>query len=436
MRIVYKNTPIILMLLVYLFLGSIYPARRFNFHYAILFKLFYLSLCTLGVCQLMRRKFSQRLFPLGMALFGGVAGISALTSFYSVRAGSELDIIMAAIALSFLFWTYGDQPSLEKLKFLGIAILCLLHFSICLTLACEIYHFPFSYPWMEVARDFLLNVTSIFQFFTLKKVCCPFDYVNYAGYFGVLAFPFFLGLLLAEQKKGMKYLWAYGLLCSFAILYVSQSKAAYYIFIFILACVGALWIYHIRNRILKKLFITTILLGIFAVGSCFMSPRIMYSIQSLYQRNLREFFTQRWYAAQDGFYIAKDKPWFGHGITTTPLHYLESKPTHVHHCWQIHVAPVQFWIEFGFLGGLLWGGLLILILWSALKRLRNKSLPKNYKYAVEGCLLAWVAYLIFNSESSWDIFSISGFICLIGGFLLITPQTFRGKMTCPIRRYP
>lgn len=117
MRIIYKNTSIILMLLVYLFLGSIYPARRFNFHYAILFKIFYLSICVLGVCQLVRQKFSQRLFPWGMALFGCIAGISALTSFYPVRAGSELDIMMATMALSFLFWTHGNLQPLEGLKF-------------------------------------------------------------------------------------------------------------------------------------------------------------------------------------------------------------------------------------------------------------------------------------------------------------------------------
>lgn len=127
----------------------------------------------------------------------------------------------------------------------------------------------------------------------------------------------------------MKYLWIYGLLCSFAILHVSQSKAAYYVFIFILACMGALWIYHVRGQIFKRLFITTLLLGIFAVGSCFLSKKIMGSTNSLLQGNIRGFFSQRWHAAQDGFYIAKNKPWFGHRITTTPLHYLEAKPTHV-----------------------------------------------------------------------------------------------------------
>lgn len=105
---------------------------------------------------------------------------------------------------------------------------------------------------------------------------------------------------------------------------------------------------------------------------------------------IKEFLGDRYYLAQSGFALVKDKPLWGHGITTTPLHYLD---TVLHHCWQLHVAPIQFLVEFGWIGGILYFCLLLYVLYCGISVLRNKVIPTHYRQLTLGCFISF-----------WDIY--------------------------------
>lgn len=110
-----------------------------------------------------------------------------------------------------------------------------------------------------------------------------------------------------------------------------------------------------------------------------------------------------------------------------PLHYLESKPDVVHHCWKLHVAPVQFLFEFGWIGGLFYSALILYIIFCGISVLRNKTIPSQYRQLTLGCFFGFIGYLLFLTESSWDVFAISCFICLMAGIILSIYHKFYQK---------
>ncbi len=419
MNFINKNQRCFFIGLIILILSGIYPAHRFVFEYAWGLKVFYLSVCGWGMYRLMRSgvKKQDKIFIGCLLGFEIALLLSIFFSHYRVRSGSELDIMLCSMAISFLFWQIKKEAFLDSLRFLGIIVVIFLHFSICLTLACFYSQAQFSYPWSALFLGFLLNAANLFDFLTLDTIRNPFDYSNYAGMFAAIVWPFFIGLFLADKRKKLKYVWLLGLVYAFSVLWVSKCKGAWLSSIFILLLLFFIWAKR-GVKYLKKYWIIPLCVMSLVFFIVYLNPKTRVILTLLCKGRIKSFCGERWYLAQDGWSLVETSPWTGHGITTTPLHYLKSSPDIVHHCWQLHVAPVQFLIEFGFIGGIFAFLCLGYIIYSGFYILRKNNVPRIDKIVLGGCLLSFFSYLSFMSESSWDIFCISCFFCLIVGFIL------------------
>jgi len=410
------------LLLIFFVVSSIAPTRRFAFEYIWIFKSFYLSLAGVALWKLCFEKLHLSKWLSGSLLVFGLALIgSVLNSNYTVRAGSELDILLAACALSFLYWTLKENSPLKRIQYLGYAVVLFLHFAVCLMLACHQLNCGHTYPFSYLLTHYFFNITTLLQFIQLPKltIAHPFSYINYVGLFAALVLPFLAGLVLSEKSKLKRAFWILGSLYAGVLLVASKCRGAYLSF----GCVlGVSFILFLRAKIKLSQKLRWIIgisaLSLFCIV-CYKTPKLQSIITRLASGDIKGFASTRWYSAQDGFKIFAQKPIFGHGITTTPLHYLESYPDVVHHCWQLHVPLVQFLIEFGLIGGLSFLSIISFILYAGIKALKSSKLPKEYQYPLLGCLLSCVAYLAFVSEASWDMFVISSFMCLVAGFIVL-----------------
>lgn len=411
------------LLLSFFVLSSIAPTRRFAFEYAWIFKSFYLSFIGIALWKLCFKKLRlSRWFTESFLVFGIALIASIISSNYVVRAGSELDILLAAFALSFLYWTLRKKSPLKQLQYLGYTIVLFLHFSICLMLACYQLNCGHAYPLSYLLTHYFFNATALLQFIhlpSLVHIAHPFSYVNYAGLFAVLVLPFLFGLILAEKSKFKRIILALGILYAGVLLVASKCKGSYLSF----GCVlGISLILFLKAKIKIPMKVRWgIGFGIvsFFLIICYKTPKLQSIITQLASGDVKGFASTRWYAMQDGFKIFSQKPLWGHGITTTPLYYLESYPNVVHHCWQLHVPLVQFLIEFGLVGGISFLSVFFFVFYAGIKTLKNPKLPREYRYPLLGCLLSCVAYVSFVSESSWDMFVISSFMCFVAGFIIL-----------------
>lgn len=418
------------LLLCFIFLAGIYPSRRFLFEHAILLKL-YLGCFSITALYYFIKNDVKKQFVFLLLLLSATLlsfSFSVFSSEYPVRAGSELDIFLGALSLAFLFCLWSQDNFHKNLQWLGGFILLFLHFSACLTLTCARESASFSYPFAGLFLHNFFNPTTLFQLFSLKDFRCPFDYTNYAGLFTVMVFPFFVGLLLAEKNKFIKAVWSISIIYTLLIGYASHGKSCF--LLFALECFAFLTLLFIYSKKLSKKCKLFSFISFFLFFGIILAVTPSFRIKilnKLIHTGVKGFLSERYYLAQSGFSLVKDKPYFGHGITTMPLHYLESKPDVIHHCWQLHVAPVQFLFEFGWVGGLFYSSLLLYIIFCGISILRNKTIPTHYRQLTLGCVFSFISYLLFLTESSWDIFAISGFICLIAGIILSVYHKFYQK---------
>ena len=410
----------------FLILSCVYPSRRFYFEYAIWLKSTYALLACTALFHLFKQSIKTALLT-PWIIFCALSisfCISTFMSTYPVRAGSELDILLASFCFGLLFCLWSKDELEKNIKLLGLFVLIFMHFSFCLTLACEQTHKLFTYPPIGLFFQYFFNLTTLLSSFQLDDFRSPFEYTNYAGLFGTIAWPFFVGLLQAEKRYLWKFVWFLGIVYGLVIAYVSHGRAAFLVSALIMAGLLILLFIKIKNLSLKsKIVIATLTL---LAGSVILvsTPRFETIRTNLLHGRLKNFVSTRYYATQDGLKIVLQKPFFGHGISTTPLHYLESNPDVVHHCWQLHVAPVQFLIEFGFVGGICFFAFFLYIAYCSIKIFTCKNIPEAYKGIALGCSCSFFAYLIFISESSWDIFSIACFFCLMCGIIITIYHKF------------
>ena len=426
----FQNSRKILALLgFFLILSCVYPSRRFHFEYAIWMKSTCALLTFTALFYLSKQRIKTSLIVpcaiLGVLSFSFC--VTTLTSLYPVRAGSELDILLTSFSFGLLFCLWSKEALEKNIKLLGVFVLIFMHFSVCLTLACEQSHRLFTYPSYELFFRYFFNLIVLLSSFRLDDLRSPFEYSNYAGLFGSIAWPFFVGLWQAEKHKLWKFLWGLGVIYGLSITYVSHSRAGFLVSsLIVLVLLVLLFIKFKKVSLKTKIVVATLTL---LTGSIILlsTPRFEIIRTNLANLQLKKFARTRYYAAQDGLKIAFQKPFWGHGITTTPLHYLESEPEVVHHCWQLHVAPVQFLIEFGFVGGLCFLAFFMYIAYCSIKIFASKYVPSNYKNIALGCALSFLAYLISLSESSWDVFCIACFFCLMCGIIVTIYQKFCDK---------
>lgn len=410
----------------FLILSGIYPSRRFHFEYGLWMKSTYALIVFTALFHLFKQKIRTAfLVPL---LILGVLSVSfcitTLTSSYPVRAGGELDILLTSFCFGLLFCLWGKDTLIKNVKLLGVFVLIFMHFSICLTLACEQSRRLFTYPSCELFFRYFFNLTAFLSSFQLDDLRSPFEYSNYAGLFGAIVWPFFVGLWQAEKRNLWKFTWSLGIIYGLTITYVSHSRAAFLVSALIMG-IWLLLLFIKSKKLSLKTKIIVATLALFAGSVILVStPRFETICTNLLHGHFKKFAGTRYYATQDGLKIALQKPFWGHGISTTPLHYLESKPDVVHHCWQLHIAPVQFLIEFGYIGGLCLLAFFLYVAYCSIKIFRNKNIPSDYKGIALGCSLSFLAYLIFISESSWDIFCIACFFCLMCGIIITIYHKF------------
>ena len=412
--------PLLLLTTTYFTMSGIYPTRRFLIEYAFVFKGVFLTLCLLAAGRCLNAMHRTSKVFNGLIIWFGLAiTMSVFTSHYPVRAGSECDILLASFAFSYLFWTYDGVSIKHKMRLLGVWTLVFLHFSACLCLACDHIRQGFIYPWKILFRDYFFNLDSIFRFLFVssKRIRCPLDYSNYVGYFGGLVLPFFIALMCSEQRKRFKTLWFLGFFYAFAVIFSSKSRMAWGLSA--LTVTG--WLLYGLKRLQLKRFWKISIVTVCCIGCCtaaWKTERIRSKFQYIVKGDFKGFVSTRGYLAQDGWKLVQQKPLFGHGITTIPMHYLEARPEAVLHLWQLHVAPVQFLFEFGWFGGIPFGCLLLIIVWKAMKRLCSRSLAREQNVYLFGCLMSILLYLLFNSEDSWECFALSGWIALMLGALM------------------
>ncbi|MDR0755691.1 MAG: O-antigen ligase family protein, partial [Puniceicoccales bacterium] len=250
-------------------------------------------------------------------------------------------------ALACLFCSCLKHSPKAFIRLLGITFVFFMYFSICLYLACDELKTGPNYPWQYMASNFLINPVKFFTIFDKDQMRHPFDYANYTGLFAALTYPFFAGLFMWESIRKWKILWVVGFLLSILLLKASGCRMAY---LCVIVTTVAAWSLYIKSHI------HTSKPKIIKISICLLALLLLIGYRSSRIRSLFTnpkyylFQNQRWHLAQDGLKVFRDSPWIGHGITTTPLLYLKSHPTHLHHCWQLHVAPVQYLIEWGLLG--------------------------------------------------------------------------------------
>ena len=417
---IHTCVPLLLLATTYFVMSGIYPTRRFLIEYAFVFKGVFLTLCLLAAGRCLNAVHRTSKVFNGLIIWFGLAMIaSVFTSHYPVRAGSECDMLLASFALSYLFWTYGGVSTTNKMRLLGIGMLLFLHFSVCLCLACNQVREGFIYPCKILFQDYFFNPDSVFRFLFIshKRVRCPLDYSNYMGYLGGLVLPFFIALMCTERRKCLKTPWFLGFLYATAIVFSSKSRMAWGLSA--LTITG--WLLYGLKRLQLKRFWKVSIVTVCCIGCCtaaWKTERIRSKFQHIVKGDFKGFASTRSYLAQDGWKLVQQKPLFGHGITTIPMHYLEARPEVVHHCWQLHVAPVQFLFEFGWFGGIPFGCLLLIIVLEAVKQLRSQSLSREQNVYLFGCLMSVLLYLLFNSEDSWECFALSGWIALMLGALM------------------
>ncbi|MDR0646812.1 MAG: O-antigen ligase family protein [Puniceicoccales bacterium] len=395
-------------------LAAIYPARRFVWEYACLFKAFYLVIIvagTYGMCVSSSSFPKSLVIGFGLLLFAFWASI--FLGPYPVRSASELDIPLASMSLAYLFCSCLKHNFKAFIRLLGITFVFFMYFSICLDLACDELKAGPTYPWQYMASNCLINPIKFLTILDKYQMRHPFDYTNYTGLFAALTYPFFAGLFMWESLRKWKVVWCIGFLLSILLLKASECSMAY--LCVLITTITALGLYiksHIRASKSNIIKVSICLLA-FLLLMGYRSPKT----RSLFAHPKCLFQNQRWHLAQDGLKVFRDSPLIGHGITTTPLLYLKSYPTDLHHCWQLHVAPVQYLIEWGLLGFL---GLCTLALTSfqmSFRLLKKKEVPAADKFLVAGLGLSLFAYVCFVSEWSWDIFAVSATLCLIVGLL-------------------
>ncbi len=412
--------PLLLLTATYFTMAGIYPARRFLLEYAFVFKGVFLTLCLLAAGRCLNAVHRTSKVFNGLIIWFGLAmTASVFTSHYPVRAGSECDILLASFAFSYLFWTYNGVSTKNKMRLLGIGMLLFLHFSVCLCLACNQVREGFVYPWKLLFRDYFFNLDSVFRFLFIshKHVRCPLDYSNYMGYLGGLVLPFFIALICAERRKRLKTLWFLGFFYAFAVIFFSKSRMAWGLSALIVIGWLLCGLKRLQLARIWKISIATV----FCIGCCtaaWKTERIQSRFKYILKGDFKGFVSARSYLAQDGWKLIQQKPLFGHGITTIPMHYLEARPEAVFHLWQLHVAPLQFLFEFGWFGGIPFGCLLLIIVLKAVKQLRSRSLAREQKVYLFGYLMSILLYLLFNSEDSWECFALSGWIALMLGALV------------------
>ena len=439
--ILLKNTrayiPLLLLTMSYFVMSGIYPTRRFLLEYAFVFKGVFLTLCLLAAGRCLNAGHrTSKVFNTLIIWFGLAITASVFTSHYPVRAGSEYDMLLASFAFSYLFWTYNGVSVKNKMRLLGIGMLLFLHFSVCLCLACDQVREGFIYPWKMLFRDYFFNLDSVFRFLFIshKRVRGPLDYSNYMGYLGGLVLPFFIALMCAERRKRLKTLWFLGFLYAFAVIFSSKSRMAWGLSALIV--IG--WLLYGLKRLQLKRFWKISIVTVFCIGCCtaaWKTERIRSKFQHIVKGDFKGFASTRSYLAQDGWKLIQQKSLFGHGITTIPMHYLETQPEVVHHCWQLHVAPVQFLFEFGWFGGIPFGCLLFVIVLKAIKYLGFRSLSREQNVYLFGCLMSALLYLLFDSEDSWECFALSGWIALMLGALVcprMAPDEIRVSRKTPL----
>ena len=315
--------PLLLLTATYFTMAGIYPARRFLLEYAFIFKGVFLTLCLLaaGRClNAMHR--TSKVFNALIIWFGLAMIASVFASHYPVRAGSECDILLASFAFSYLFWTYNGVSTKNKMRLLGIGMLMFLHFSVCLCLACDQVREGFIYPWKLLFRDYFFNLDSVFRFLFIshRRVRCPLDYSNYMGYMGGLVLPFFIALMCAERRKLLKTLWFLGFSYAFAVIFSAKSRMTWGLSALIV--IG--WLLYGLKRLhfgrVWKISIVTM----FCIGCCtaaWKTESIRSKFQHIVKGDFKGFAGTRSYLAQDGWKLVQQKPLFGHGITTIPMHF-------------------------------------------------------------------------------------------------------------------
>ena len=291
------------------------------------------------------------------------------------------------------------------MQLLGGTLLLLLHLTLCFTVA---QNRPISGNLLRDAFCFYcFNPTTPCEFIACPSVRCPFDYTNYSGLLAAMAWPFLVGLIQVTKNIIVKWLYILGVGYSLAIVFVSNSRAAFDLSLLFI-CVYPLGWFLLKQ---KRFFIThKKLVGTSLLLIAFLASVLFYCV-------IRK--ESRLGLAKTGIQLIQKRPCFGYGITTIPLHFLDVHPEgYMHHCWQIHMAPVQYVFEFGCIGTLFYLLLISYILWCALRILWKDSIAVSTKKMVYGCSLSFLLYLAFFSESSWDIFPIACFIWLLIGYVL------------------
>ncbi|MBP5191093.1 MAG: hypothetical protein J6Z25_00795, partial [Opitutales bacterium] len=167
-------------------IAGIYVWRRFDATYALIFKAFYTTVCALGLWKFLKHfQGSSRWRNFWIGLFAVAVLGSVFTSRYPVRASSELDILLASFAMSYLFWTNPIASWEWKLRALGVGIFFFLHFSIGMCCACYYSDQWRSYPWATFFRDFCFSPAMVASLckIPMNWVSTPLNYSNYQGYF-------------------------------------------------------------------------------------------------------------------------------------------------------------------------------------------------------------------------------------------------------------
>ncbi len=130
-----------------------------------------------------------------------------------------------------------------------------------------------------------------------------------------------------------------------------------------------------------------------------------------------------WSSAVD---IAKDHPWMGTGIGTFFLYYPEyRKPTDISGTFLVHNDPLQFWVELGVLGPLLFYAFVIAAAirsFSALKNSESKNVPERIVIVSIFCALMAI---VVHSHVSFNHYNLSSLMLM--GFLAAVWFLVSGK---------
>ncbi len=304
-----------LLLLSIFFVSAIFPSRRFIFVYSLGFKIYFLSLIFLSLVFFLKNNIkAHSTWVTGITILFIGFSLNSIFADYPVRATSELDIFLAASAISYLFYTHVKTNSIRAFRSIGILFFAITSFSLWVYAGSE-PQYPFAYNWTKLWENTFGHPLRFLQILTRGNANrYPFEYSNFTGVFATITLPFMVGLFFYDLSKKWRIFWLVSFLFGIIELITADSRAAY-LLVLLGAFLGALlYLTTKTNFSFRQILFTACSIIVLSATVVFLNSDLKNTFNDLLKGNIGAILDIRWNLTQEGWRLFLEKPFVGHGI--------------------------------------------------------------------------------------------------------------------------